>query len=306
MDIPAVEVVSPSVYADDIDKGLSNNKKYTNYVNPFIGTGGHGHTFPGAVVPFGMVQLSPDTRNDASWDACGGYYYNDSTILGFSHTHLSGTGVSDFGDILFQPTDGPKFDPKDYREAYLHRDEVATPGYYSVRYRRSRIKTELTASDYTGIQRYTFDNSKEAWVIIDLEHRDELLSFSLELENFSPGENIEKQGIYRLKGHRRSKAWANNQWVFFVTEFSQPILKYQYNENKTKLALCFRKGWFSQQDSLKLIDTHPQIPEERMLKIPRQPHFVLDVMTTISFTSIEGAERNEQYTLGKLKEKLKI
>ncbi len=302
MDIPAVEVVSPSVYADDIDKGLSNNKKYTNYVNPFIGTGGHGHTFPGAVVPFGMVQLSPDTRNDASWDACGGYYYNDSTMLGFSHTHLSGTGVSDLGDILFQPTDGPKFDPKDYREAYLHRDELATPGYYSVRYRRSRIKTELTASDYTGIQRYTFASQNEAWVIIDLEHRDELLSFSLELENYLPGEDIESQGIYRIKGHRRSKAWANNQWVFFVTEFSQPILKYQYNENKTKLALCFRNRININVDSMKMASEYPEIPENRMLQISRNQHFVLDAITTISFTSMDGAEGNERFSLKQLNE----
>ena len=299
----AIDVDFPPVAVDEIDYEVRRKVKYSNYVNPFIGTGGHGHTFPGAVVPFGMVQLSPDTRNDASWDACGGYYYNDSTILGFSHTHLSGTGVSDLGDILFQPTDGPKFDPKEYREVYLHRDEISTPGYYSVRYRRTRIKTELTASDYTGIQRYTFDNSNEAWVVIDLEHRDELLSFSLELENFMPGEDIEKQGIYRIKGHRQSKAWANNQWVFFVTEFSQPILKYQYNENKTKLALCFRKGGLSPY-SHGAEDSHPQIPEERMLKIARQPHFVLDVMTTISFTSLEGAQRNEQYTLAQLKQKL--
>src|SRR5210317_1483234 len=91
----------------------SQNNTYSKWVNPFIGTGGHGHTFPGAVAPFGMVQLSPDTRNDASWDACGGYYYYDSFIYGFSHTHLSGTGVSDLGDILFQPGFEPNFEPED-------------------------------------------------------------------------------------------------------------------------------------------------------------------------------------------------
>lgn len=277
-------------------------KDYKQYVNPFIGTGGHGHTFPGAVAPFGMVQLSPDTRNDASWDACGGYYYNDSTILGFSHTHLSGTGVSDLGDILFQPTDGPKFDPKEYREAYLHRDEVATPGYYSVRYRRTRIRTELTASDYTGIQRYEFSNPNEAWVIIDLEHRDQLLSFSLDLENFKPGSNIEDQGIYRIRGHRQSKAWANNQWVFFVTEFSQPILKFQYNENKTKLALCFRKSVIPNIDNSD--GRFPQIPEKKFFDIRSNSAFTLEVRTTISFTSLEGAEKNEQFTLNQLNEKL--
>ncbi len=295
------ETRSKNQLVEDNGKVIGS-QKLTNYVNPFIGTGGHGHTFPGAVVPFGMVQLSPDTRNDASWDACGGYYYNDSTMLGFSHTHLSGTGVSDLGDILFQPTDGPKFDPKEYRETYLHRDEVATPGYYNVRYRRSRIKTELTASEYTGIQRYTFASQNEAWVIIDLEHRDELLSFSLELENYLPGEDIESQGIYRIKGHRQSKAWANNQWVFFVTEFSQPILKYQYNENKTKLALCFRKRLNINVDSMKMATEYPEIPENRILQISRNPHFVLDAITTISFTSMDGAEGNERFSLKQLNE----
>jgi len=99
----------PSKIIDPNDK-IEN---LTQYVNPFIGTGGHGHTFPGAVMPFGMVQLSPDTRTDASWDGCGGYYYNDAYIYGFSHTHLSGTGVSDFGDVLFQPMSGSSStDPK--------------------------------------------------------------------------------------------------------------------------------------------------------------------------------------------------
>ncbi len=288
---------------EDADNfSIRETKDFNQYVNPFIGTGGHGHTFPGAVLPFGMVQLSPDTRNDASWDACGGYYYNDSSILGFSHTHLSGTGVSDLGDILFQPTDGPKFDPKEYREVYLHRDEVATPGYYSVRYRRSRIKTELTTSDYTGIQKYEFASLNEAWVVIDLEHRDELLSFSLDLENFKPGSSIEEQGIYRIRGHRQSKAWANNQWVFFVTEFSQPIIKFQYNENKTKLALCFRRALDLGIDSSR--NGLPQIPERILYDRSRNPYFTLEVRTSISFTSMEGAEKNEQFTLNQLKEKM--
>ncbi|HEY1038252.1 MAG TPA: alpha-mannosidase, partial [Bacteroidia bacterium] len=85
---------------------LAAQNKLSSYVNPFIGTGGHGHTFPGATVPFGMVQLSPDTRIDGSWDGCGGYHYNDSVIYGFSHTHLSGTGCSDFGDIMLMPMKG--------------------------------------------------------------------------------------------------------------------------------------------------------------------------------------------------------
>ena len=95
-------VVLDSLFAQNLP-GNTEDKGVAKHVNPFVGTGGHGHTFPGAVVPFGMVQLSPDTRNDASWDGCGGYHYDDSFVYGFSHTHLSGTGVSDWGDVLIMP-----------------------------------------------------------------------------------------------------------------------------------------------------------------------------------------------------------
>src|SRR5262245_66394247 len=99
----------------------------TQYVNPFIGTGGHGHTFPGAIVPFGMVQLSPDTRL-TGWDGCSGYHYSDSVVYGFSHTHLSGTGISDYGDILLMPAAGER---KDYKSRFSHQNEKASPGFYS-------------------------------------------------------------------------------------------------------------------------------------------------------------------------------
>src|SRR6188768_3799056 len=115
---------------------FTNNQAedYTKYVDPFIGTGGHGHTYPGATVPFGMVQLSPDTRIDGSWDGCSGYHYSDSVIYGFSHTHLNGTGVSDFGDILLMPTMGePSLDNKVYSSTFSHTNEKASAGYYAVK-----------------------------------------------------------------------------------------------------------------------------------------------------------------------------
>ena len=154
------------------------------WVNPMIGTGGHGHTFPGAVAPFGMVQLSPDTRNDASWDACGGYYYHDTFIYGFSHTHLSGTGVSDLGDILFQPMLTPEFEPERYKQRFSHDYEQAEAGYYRVKFPESQIQVELTASEYTGLQRVEFPPKEGLkWILIDLKHRDALLSSSLKIIN---------------------------------------------------------------------------------------------------------------------------
>src|SRR6195952_3871048 len=107
-------------------------KNYAIYVNPFIGTGGHGHTYPGATLPHGMVQLSPDTRLDG-WDGCGGYHYSDNYIYGFTHTHLSGTGVSDYGDILLMPMNGkPSPDNKIYGSLFSHKHENASAGFYSV------------------------------------------------------------------------------------------------------------------------------------------------------------------------------
>lgn len=198
--------------------------KPADYVNPMVGTGGHGHTFPGAVWPFGMVQLSPDTRIDDSWDGCGGYYYEDSFIYGFSHTHLSGTGVSDYGDVLMMPTGGPSsrlpsFNPYAYRSRYSHSSEVAEAGYYSVYLPVYEIKVELTATERMGVHRYTYYSSMNqsqytARVLIDLNHRDKLLSHSLE--------QLDER---RIGGWRQSKAWANNQWVYFTMEFDHEIAR---------------------------------------------------------------------------------
>ena len=151
----------------------------TRHVNPFIGTGGHGHTFPGAIVPFGMVQLSPDTRL-TGWDGCSGYHYSDSVVYGFSHTHLSGTGISDYGDVLLMPTVG---DPKsDYTSRFSHQNEKASPGYYSVRLDDDNIFVELTVTARAGMHRYTFPATNEANIILDLAHRDKVLDSGLKIE----------------------------------------------------------------------------------------------------------------------------
>ena len=116
---------------------------YSKIVNPFIGTGGHGHTFPGVCAPFGMMQLSPDTRHDG-WDGCGGYHYSDSLIYGFSHTHLSGTGCSDFGDILLMPTPySTAINLKNYEAKFSHKNEKASAGYYKVKFDNGIILADL-------------------------------------------------------------------------------------------------------------------------------------------------------------------
>ncbi|MFA5011587.1 MAG: GH92 family glycosyl hydrolase [Ignavibacteria bacterium] len=186
----------------------------TKYVNPFIGTGGHGHTFPGATVPFGMVQLSPDTRLKG-WDGCSGYHYSDSIIYGFSHTHLSGTGVPDYCDILFMPFTDNKFIEVDkntirnFTSSFSHLNELAEPGYYSVLLNRSNIKAELTASTRAGFHKYSFPEGNEAKVFIDLKHRDEVLESHIKIVNNNS-----------VSGFRRSKSWAQDQRIYFYAVFS--------------------------------------------------------------------------------------
>ncbi len=192
---------------------LSNAQSYHEYVNPFIGTGGHGHTFPGASMPFGMVQLSPDTRIDGSWDGCGGYHYSDKIIYGFSHTHLSGTGVSDFGDIMLMPTTGePSLEVKDYASTFSHGSEKAHAGFYQVKLDDGNIGVELTTTTRVGMHRYTFPDTGNANLVLDLNHRDKLLQGEVRI--------ISPTVIEVL---RRSEAWARDQYVFARIEFSRPM-----------------------------------------------------------------------------------
>jgi len=188
---------------------------YTKLVDPFIGTGGHGHTYPGAVLPFGMVQLSPDTRLDG-WDGCSGYYTTDSLVYGFSHTHLSGTGIPDYCDVLFMPTTGkPQLNNKDYRSSFQKKNEEASPGYYSTKLDKYNITAELTATLRVGMHRYTFPSTKEANIIIDLQHRDKVLDSWIEVINDR-----------EIRGFRRSSSWAKDQSVYFYAKFSKPFKSY--------------------------------------------------------------------------------
>ena len=191
-----------------------------SYVDPFIGTGGHGHTYPGASLPFGGVQLSPDT-DDHGWDWCSGYNFRDSSIMGFSHTHLSGTGIADLADILVTPYVGaPRYERGAARSAFRHATEVASPGYYAVTLDDHDIRAELTAGPMTGYHRYTFPASAEAKITLDLTHgidrdRTWLVERTLDAE-------LRVVDSVTLAGYRMSTGWAHLQPVYFIAKFSKP------------------------------------------------------------------------------------
>ncbi|WP_047548246.1 GH92 family glycosyl hydrolase [Psychroserpens sp. Hel_I_66] len=209
------------------------DKPLINYVNPFIGTGGHGHTYPGATMPFGMMQLSPDTRLDG-WDGCSGYHYSDEYIYGFSHTHLSGTGVSDYGDILLMPTNNINFNngsdnKPGYRAHFSHDNEMAQPGFYKVHLDSTEIDVELTVSKRSGIHKYSFPSESEQFVILDLEHRDQLLDYKIQKINDST-----------ISGFRHSKAWATDQRLFYTIQFSKPIKNITYEEDGVPISKNYK------------------------------------------------------------------
>ena len=233
-----------------------NKEDLVKYVNPFIGTGGHGHTYPGVSAPFGMVQLSPDTRLEG-WDGCGGYHFSDSIIYGFSHTHLSGTGISDYADVLLMPTTGKiqltngvdeakinnaPINDLGYASKFSHKNEIAQAGYYQVLLDDYSINVELTSSIRTGVHRYTYPKNEDANVILDLKHRDKLLDYKINI--------IDSQTI---TGFRHSTEWARDQRVYFILKFSIPFLNpttsdaelnsdYEgFNNEKNVLALAFGK-----------------------------------------------------------------
>ncbi|RPE12358.1 glycoside hydrolase family 92 protein [Chitinophaga lutea] len=191
----------------------AQQKDYAEKVNPFIGTGGHGHTYPGPSMPFGMVQLSPDTRLKG-WDGCSGYHYTDSVMYGFSHTHLSGTGIEDYCDVLLMPVTGkPSWNNEEYASPFSHRNEKAYAGFYSVLLDKYNVKASLTATKRVGLHKYEFPASaQEGHVLLDLYHRDIVINSSLKVVNDST-----------VIGMRRSTSWAKDQILFFAMKFSRPF-----------------------------------------------------------------------------------
>lgn len=204
-------------------------KEYTGYVNPFIGTGGHGHTHPGAMLPHGMIQPGPDTRIDG-WDSCSGYYYEDSTINGFAHTRLSGTGCADFGDFLLMPTVGEQkvgylgkeSQQRPFASAFSHENEHAEPGYYSVFLDTYGVKAELTATERAAMHRYTFPESKESGFILDMDYNIQ--------QQTNQAMEVEAVNDTVLRGYKRSAYWAWQQDLYFYAVFSKPFTHTLYTD----------------------------------------------------------------------------
>ncbi len=246
----------------------------TKYVNPVIGTDAHGHTYPGASLPFGMVQLSPD-GDVTGWDHCSGYHFTDTSIMGFSHTHLSGTGAMDYGDILFIPTVGKvKLIPGTmenpsvgYRSLFRHETEITTPGYYSVLLDSYGIKAELTATERCGVHRYTFPESDSSNIIIDLQHGIGNISKSW----------VKIVGNNRVEGMRNSHGWAKDRYVYFVAEFSKPFRRYgAVNGEKPISGIRTATG-----DSVKAFVVFTTTLRESIV-----------IRVGISFVSLDGALKN--------------
>ena len=215
----------------------SASSDLAHYINPFIGTGGHGHTYPGASVPFGMVQLSPDTRLEG-WDGCSGYHYSDNVLYGFSHTALSGTGVPDYNDVLLMPftgevkwNNGAENVDEGYASRFNHDKEIAEAGFYKTHLDDYNIDVELTTSKRVGLHKYTFPVNEQTGIIIDLDHRDKVVESFIKVVNET-----------EVEGFRRSTAWANDQYYYFVAKFSQPFTKYEVELNDEIIEEDFAEG----------------------------------------------------------------
>ncbi|TSD63304.1 glycoside hydrolase family 92 protein [Inquilinus sp. KBS0705] len=210
--------------------------QYSKYVNPFIGTSATGHTFPGATVPFGMVQLSPETGN-FGWQYCSGYRYEDTVITGFAHTHLSGTGGVDLGDVLFFPFRGDA--PKVFTSGFSKSTEKAAPGYYTVVLPRDNIKAELTASAHTGVHRYTFNKAGQSHILVDMQSG--LVDAPEQLETHVNEGSIKVIDSHTISGYAFTSLWVDKQ-VYFTARFSKAFSGYHFidGEARRRLVIDFK------------------------------------------------------------------
>lgn len=288
------------IFANLIHSQDKADKNFIHYVNPFIGTMKMGHTYPGATVPFGSVQLSPDTDtipysfngkyNPDVYKYCAGYQYSDKTIVGFSHTHFSGTGHSDLGDLLIMPTTGKlKLNPgtsdnpeSGYRSGFSHESEEASPNYYMVKLLDYNIKAELTTTTRVGIHKYTFPQSDSAHIILDLTHG---------IYNY-PGKNVwsfvrvERSNM--VTGFRQTHGWGRTRTVYFAIEFSKPFKNYGIVNGEN---LIYKGFW-------RKFDQNNNFPENAGREIRCHFDFETDnseeilVKVAISPVSIAGAVEN--------------
>lgn len=241
---------------------------YTQFVNPFIGTDFTGNTYPGAQVPFGMVQLSPD-NGLPGWDRIAGYFYPDSTIAGFSHTHLSGTGAGDLYDISFMPVTLPYNEaeqPLGIHSKFSHEKESAYAGYYQVFLQDYKINVELTATERCGIQRYTFPKAESA-IFLNLK---KAMNWDETKDSY-----IEQVDSVTLKGYRYSNGWARNQKIYFYTKFSRPFDSLQLDKSP-----IIKDGKENGHGYVARINYNTSENEQIVIR------------TAISGVSMEGAERN--------------
>jgi predicted alpha-1,2-mannosidase len=226
--------------ASDNPPAASDTPRLTAFVDPYIGSGGHGHVFVGASVPFGAVQLGPENFYKG-WDWCSGYHYGDSILIGFAHTHLSGTGIGDLGDVLIMPYTGPVKTDKGketipgsgYASHYSHANEVVRPGYYAVRLDNYNIRVELTATERVGFHRYYFPEGQPGHVIIDLKEG---------VNDHATDTYIEQVNDSTFFGRRYSSGWAKNQWLYFAIRTSSPVHRFDIYEGDSLIAGKSGKG----------------------------------------------------------------
>ena len=272
----------------------------SDYVNPMIGTDGMGHTFPGACVPFGGVQLSPDTDNiphningkyqKATYKYCAGYQYPDSTIVGFSHTHFSGTGHSDLGDILIMPgtgqvqlVAGTEQDPDSgYRSRFSHESEKASPGYYEVFLEDSGVKAQLTATSRVGVHKYTFPENESGHIVLDLGHG----IYNYDGKVLWSTVRVENETL--LTGYRITNGWARTNYTYFAISFSEPVTEYGYQD---RADIPYKGFW-------KRFKVEKNFPEMAGRNVAAYFHFdtkesrELVVKVGLSAVSAEGALKN--------------
>ena len=240
---------------------------------PMVGTDAHGHAYPGATVPFGMVQLSPDTPLQG-WDGSSGYHYSDSAIVGFSHTHLSGTGCGCLGDVLLMPTVGQLYldagsPGQGYSSSFSHDQEHATPGFYSVFLKDPKIAVELTATAHSGFHKYTFPETDQAHIVLDLVHS---------VNNGPVDASVQVEDDHTVSGYRISDGWGGKRAIYFVMQFSKPFAAFGIERDGQRVAAGVNTV---QGRNIKAFVDYKTAANESIL-----------VKVGISGTGIEGARKN--------------